>query len=234
MWNKIQKIYIWTNLVRPSTWQPWANTIAYYPLNSTTTVNDMSWNWHTLTATGMTYGTNYAIFPNNNSWWSYYSVTDLTFPSTFFIGCWCLRTSTTWNRVITPALWYVLTSRYCVIAITTNILITYTGSSDYGVSLPTDMNTDEWYYTYYTWTLSWSVTSWFIYPDWTHFSDTRTSSVPSSRPWTSWVIWTNWHPNYRSGDSWRWYMSDLIIEDKVWTQQDIEDYYNGTKANYWL
>lgn len=33
MWNKIQRIYIGTDLVRPK-WKPWANTIAYFPFSS--------------------------------------------------------------------------------------------------------------------------------------------------------------------------------------------------------
>ena len=32
----------------PERWQPWANTVAYYPLTSTTTVNDLSGNGYTL------------------------------------------------------------------------------------------------------------------------------------------------------------------------------------------
>jgi hypothetical protein len=45
------------------------------------------------------------------------------------------------------------------------------------------------------------------------------------------VIW-----NYRPWDKnpFIWYMSDFIIENKVRTTQEISDYYNQTKTNYWL
>ena len=31
-----------------------------------------------------------------------------------------------------------------------------------------------------------------------------------------------------------WYISDVIIENKAWSSQEIQDYYNLTKWNYWL
>lgn len=42
---KVKKIFLWSEQVWPEEgWKPWANTIAYYPLTSQTTVNDMSGN----------------------------------------------------------------------------------------------------------------------------------------------------------------------------------------------
>ena len=38
-------------------WQPWVNTLAYYPLDSINTVNDLSWNNHTLTNNWITFWT---------------------------------------------------------------------------------------------------------------------------------------------------------------------------------
>jgi hypothetical protein len=32
----------------------------------------------------------------------------------------------------------------------------------------------------------------------------------------------------------QWYLSNAIIEDRVWTAQEIAAYYNLTKSNYWL
>jgi hypothetical protein len=29
-------------------------------------------------------------------------------------------------------------------------------------------------------------------------------------------------------------LRELIWEDRVWTAQEISDYFNQTKANYWL
>ena len=48
MWNKIQRIYIGTNQVRPVyKWEPWANTVAYYKFVND--INDYSWNGYNLT-----------------------------------------------------------------------------------------------------------------------------------------------------------------------------------------
>lgn len=49
-------------------WQPWAKTIAYYPL--TTNANDTSWNNNDLTAdSSITYSSNWAYMPNSNYTW---------------------------------------------------------------------------------------------------------------------------------------------------------------------
>ena len=41
--------------------------------------------------------------------------------------------------------------------------------------------------------------------------------------------WTSSVDNFFNG-----YMSDVIIENKVRTAQEISDYYNATKSNYWI
>lgn len=54
----------------------------------------------------------------------------------------------------------------------------------------------------------------------------------------SWSVWYNtsviW--NYRPWDMnpFHWYMSDFILEKKAWTDQQREDYFNATKALYWV
>ena len=78
------------NLVyeEPREWKPWANTIAYYPLTSVSTVNDMSGNNKTLT--------NY----NNVQFWTYNGVD----------CCYCNGTNRLWNTSIsTSYIWQTST-----------------------------------------------------------------------------------------------------------------------------
>jgi hypothetical protein len=40
--------------------------------------------------------------------------------------------------------------------------------------------------------------------------------------------------NYNTNDNLKWYLSQFILEDKTRTAQEIADYYNQTKWNYWI
>jgi hypothetical protein len=70
--------------------------------------------------------------------------------------------------------------------------------------------------------------SWKIYLNWTDIT-TSTGS------WTMavWYAYTIWQQNNGS-TSYLWYMSELIVETKWWTPQEVSDYYNSTKSNYGL
>lgn len=105
----------------------------------------------------------------------------------------------------------------------------------------------------YVWTW-WS--SWDIINGSSVFSSTPNTRVHRvlTREWSSWKTYRNnvlfwsatgsgsvWYNteviwNYRPWDKnpFIWYMSDFIIENKVRTTQEISDYYNQTKTNYWL
>ena len=81
------------------------------------------------------------------------------------------------------------------------------------------------------WTMTYDNTVWAkFYRNWVYedsFSNTnnlRNDSLPT-------FIWaTNpYTDQYLDG-----YLSDVIIEDKARTAQEITDYYNFTKSNYWL
>ena len=88
---------------------------------------------------------------------------------------------------------------------------------------------------------SWTIGNWY------HVVGTQEgSTVKMYVNWT--LIWTKTRPSYSTPNWWRlWaqftaaaaakyvgYISNAILENKVWTAQEILDYYNQTKANYWL
>ena len=60
--------------------------------------------------------------------------------------------------------------------------------------------------------------------DWTNSS----ANVPSG---TGFAIGANYNHN---GNRWKGGVSELIVENKVRTDQEISDYYNLTKSTYWL
>lgn len=87
--------------------------------------------------------------------------------------------------------------------------------SSYGVGI------NWWHHLCISWTK--------IYVDWTNVttSEWRSGTYATWYPYTigRQNSWANWY---------EWYMSELILENRVWTATEISDYYNQTKANYWL
>jgi hypothetical protein len=56
------------------------------------------------------------------------------------------------------------------------------------------------------------------------------SHLTSSYSFTKILLWRqNSWTNY-----FQWNLSNCILEDRVWTAEEISDYYNSTKANYWI
>ena len=68
-----------------------------------------------------------------------------------------------------------------------------------------------------------------VYKDWT----VANSSIFVEQVlwWDGTAIWYNSFVNWRY---WLWYLSEIILENKVRTAQEIQDYYDQTKANYWI
>ena len=104
MWYKVNKIYVGTQQVRP-VWKPWSNTIAYYPLTSTTTVNDMSGNNRNLTNHSVSFNTydwvNCAYFNGSSQYLNQDSVNMWLFSGSLTVSSWIKGT---W--AITTSIWY--------------------------------------------------------------------------------------------------------------------------------
>jgi hypothetical protein len=213
--------------VRPKTRNPWANTIAYYPLTSTTTVNDISGNNRNLT----------------NNWvqfWEYDWVDCAYFnANSYLIKNWALFT---WNPTFTisfyakciwfqqyngRAYWFIGTGDWVKSfwqRIKSNVqwhkLQIWWWSNDRDTGYTVDNN---WHHIVF----KYSNGSGEVYVDWNSiYSGTWSPNIEDSKT----VIW--WNPN--PSDLFYWYISNFICESKLWTAQEIADYYNQTKANYWL
>ena len=204
-------------------WQPWINTIAYYPLNSTSTDTDQSWNNNNWTTTGtLTYGSNYCQFtsgnyitiPNIIPYWTnpftlsiWFNSPDVSGHQNWFYNQFNSNTDNSaiglfvyngWLRFWSK--WYYDWNYIVSISSNTwyNVIITYEGSI-----LTCYLNGTQVGIQYRT--------------------------ISSTTPDYNW-IWCG-------GEVWgRVYciaqLSEYIIENKTRTAQEAADYYDQTKWNY--
>ena len=209
-------------------WTPWSNTIAYYPLNWN--ANDESWNGNNGTASNITW----------DSWWDN--------------GCAYFN----WNSYINiPALTNTTTRTYsfwvkCASNASGDFLFTW-DNSDKNLTFMVSswkINTQMWK----SWI--WSPTRWITnnYSNATVWDNTWHHIVVTVNGGTyttyidgvqdnvcNWSYWTTpisvnrmWmHPNW-SSDKYTGYIDNMIIESKARTAQEVADYYNLIKYNYWL
>ena len=211
--------------------EPWANTVAYYPLTSTTTVNDMSGNNRNLTNNNVVFGTYqwvncwYFNARWSSTWYcwlynsSFYPWGSASFPIT--VNLWFLAS---WNstyhnpRLIWPILWAKEPNK--VVAWWYNgwdidWLMFNIWERTNAIFVLIDNN----HYTVYkNWVLQYEN----VYTD---------ISVWNSKYLVVWTREDNWTGYW---DKWDWWISNLILENKVRTADEVSAYYNQTKWNYWL
>ena len=241
-------VYIWTSGVlkndyigerKPFT--PWADTVAYYPFNWN--MNDSSWNNRNLSVAQWTF-TYWAL-----SWWAKYVQTNFNsyssqisnFPlnsnsatisfwmSFVYWTAWNWNTSSTYwasvfdlvwsNNVLRPVLSWL-----------------YNSSLRYWFWYINTVNQTEFYvpsvsesWHLYTIVCNWWTAS--IYIDWA-LRKTWTYTVQN---WYGFILNTvAWNSTQKRDYSSRDKLSELIFENRQWTAQEISNYYNLTKSNYWL
>ena len=213
-------------------WKPWANTIAYYPLTSTSTVNDMSGNNLTLTNNWATFWVYQWVDSSYLNWnMYYYGISDL---QAFTLNCWyCLRNMSEhyylffwmkmWTGVNTDnwfQLWetngrpwgygfwvqYMLNNNH-------NSVNVWTSSADYSTI-----------WTWYNWVVTYDWTTIRVYQNWV-LKNSRATAISGTK--NTIFIW------YNSTNS-QVNLSNAIVENKVWTDTEILSYYNQTKSQYWI
>jgi hypothetical protein len=218
-------------------WTPWANTVAYRPLTETTTMYDQSWNNYNLTKTddgSFTTLWNVSCFYNGWSSIGYFTLNSAPkIPSGN-----ADRTILLWAR---PSSYSSSYSRY---------FLDYGGSSA-GTAVYLTINTSKKYYASVsskgiTWntmpTNAWSLmtfvssgNTFYLYANgelqWSNSNATiNTTAVSSSYPFSLMGQNTSTSTNYQV----RWYLSEVIIEDRAWTATEIANYFNNNKEKYWL
>lgn len=219
-------VYIWND-----TWLPNKDTIAYYPLNATTTVNDMSGNSKTLTNNNVTFWTyNWVDCANFSGSQSLYRSESLfTWSSTFTVSFWYRRTWTYANHQNIFSVW---TANW-----TNNFLIWLS----YQTSWASDWTLMIWWWNN-------DRITWYVVPqdEWLHIVYVHTNwtikvYVNSSLKYTGTVSFNiqAWYTGIGCWISYTtqpiiWNMSELIVENKGWGDDEITSYYNQTKSQYWI
>ena len=205
-------------------WKPWVNTVAYFPFD--TDFKDYSWNWHDLT----------------NNWW-------VAIESVDWITCANFKDqSPYWLSRID---WSIITSWPYTYLAWLNM-----DSSSWTENPRMFAWKDNWFIIWnrerggWIYPGYWSNT-WVPYSAWWHLvcivGDSSNGSYESYKDWVylnSWtwttggrtwlVLWTN-EGNFSSAlDKFIGQMSRVIFENKKRTAQEIADYYDLTKWDYWI
>lgn len=205
-------------------WKPWANTIAYYPLTSTSTVNDMSGNNRTLTNQwSVTFSdTDWAILNSNSK--------RLPFPSSFnmwtviTVSVWVKHTTTNALRILSD--WSGVAPRIIFGIEQWALFCHMWNGSSWEVwknIVSSSINTWE----YYVLVKNWATCTY--YKNWTLLSSHTYAYNPSiwwAENGNEYCIWMN--------EWWTNNIKDYIIENRIWTSEQVANYYNSTKSNYWL
>ena len=207
-------------------WKPWANTLLYMPLNWDTkdevSGNNGTWSWNTQYQTLSSW-----LKVANCDTWSYILTPSISMNTALTLNVWMYHIS--WDAIVRCD-WQENPRNFYQSAISP------TGAW-WG-----------WYYgsTYYWWGLDWTnwwknivltCWSWWIdvYVNWTNIYHNWNIT---SFVWKTQQRWINVDQSKNVWASWRipwsWYYSNIIVENKVRTAQEISDYYNLTKSNYWL
>ena len=223
-------------------WQPWVNTMAYRPLTSD--VNDASGNGHNWTNLWVTFASWQAT---ENVWYfngsSYISVphsTDFFGSGVFTISLWFKNTalgSVAWDFV---GKWWDAQAN----TVLTRIHYRSDIRDIFNFSTKSSSNQDS------------SVqinNAWFLTGDWIHLVCTfnngisvvyknNTEIMSGDHSSYTFNFWNNTNPlfignsmNADGTSQWyffNWYMSNVIIENKARTAQEIADYYDLTKSLY--
>ena len=208
-------------------WQPWENTLLYLPFS--TDLNDHSGNSH------------------NPSTYSSASITTLNGVKCCYFndGAMQIPQFTTFNHSFTISLWYNITNVYgaqianqwqagssklmslWLQAQRGRIGLGFYGNDYETTTVPA---TNTWVHIVATFNRDNNY--WVIYYNWNSIGS-HTYSTPNVQSWI-FYIWPN--AEAPSNTTWRMrgYVSNYIVEDKARTEQEITDYYNQTKWNYWL
>ena len=219
----------------PEQWKPWANTIAYYPLNWD--ANDYSWNSRNLTNNGVTFNTSLASW-QKVAYFSW-SSTNLSLigqnisTSAITLSMW-LNKSRNSNEEIFMEILGANVNDFIIQSTNSNI-----GNMWLSWWIDSNNNSSLWYNNtgISNWTRRHIVavldSNWCrLYQNWQKLSLTYSRWSESLALWTR--AFTQFYLWWRSWVFWQWYISEAIYENKARTAQEISDYYNQTKANYGL
>lgn len=230
----ISKVFLWDTKIRPShtptPWYPWANTIAYYKFNWN--LNDELWNYNWSWAWTSAYynisANKQAIELGRINTGNISTPLNIAPNTVLFYMRWIDLNATSqdrrqliWQTTDFEQNWRNFRAIPTQYNSTTILWNWFLPSTNYKYTNTSIVDTNWHLFTITNWDNSVK-----LYCDWVLLN-----TVSWSLSATSWLaIWWNGGWWYRANI----YMADLILESKVRTDQEILDYYNQTKANYWL
>ena len=241
VWDtQISKVFVWDTKVRPSGWQPWADTLLYLPLESDFV--DQSWQATTrvFTTNWLSYTTVWWV-PSVHiwtTWWAklttpYPLQSDITKPLTISLLIYITNTNNR-NFLDTAAENYErlsLIMRDWKLKFTTWEFIWY--SDTYYANLAHTIPTNQ--RVYITCTVSTTATKMFVngqeVESWNGWRYPR-SCWGRSRDKTQWIFCTREVSSYASWLNWN--ARELILEQVEWTAQEVANYYDRIKAKLWI
>lgn len=229
MWYKLKRIMIRPQgverQIRPSGWwgwQPWANTLAYYQFNDDLT--DSSWNWNNFSWTPYWYDTwiEWDALQNYTPW----GAVDLTanvaplwwaFALAFWIS---LNNSQTLQRIFTFGSSNSTDIQFEFYNAFSGFQI-YNNGNSARLAFPfTQPSVWDWHSFVITWD---GVNQIEVYIDWTQVSPYVSYNPTFWYPLNSNIrIWVYGYGSYDNS------IDELVIEDKHWSQTDVDAYL----ANY--
>lgn len=209
----------WTFIKWPDTKrEPWTNTLFYLPFSWN--YNDYTWKTVTLTWTEMTY-------PTTTSWeqysqWVSWTNLQCTTVSGFWwdctVSCRINITSENVGRTIFTYWdgWYSWAWYWLTIKSSRRLYVYRRWGSWYPIDTGVDIPSETWTNIIVTH----ADRNTLIYINWVQASS---NTFNYDLRWSTINIW-----------SMVWSFDELILENRVWTADEISSYYSNTKVNYWI
>lgn len=228
-----KKIYI---RVDQQWWQPWANTLVYYNINdndTATTVYDLSWNNNDV-SWSMTYWTDTNAWKVFLSWRPSRSIINFGNEYTFISWAyytsisWCIFSNWAWSSSFATNgffAWYEVSW----VGVNNMSGFAWWNTTDPVKRVVTQAVVPLNQWTMYAYTRD-SSGNLKIYLNWTLDNTATFATNPEYKNTTTFMLgWWWWWWNNMSGK-----IKTLIWENRTRTGTEISDYYNLTKADFWL
>lgn len=209
--------------------KPWVNTVAYFPFDSQYQFNDATWNFTPSSSSGVSITTLNGIecaYNSNANGYATFSKNFSTWNNAFTWSVRVYRTSNSPEWQVISSTWQWRGTNAKVMWFHYKNLFFWGWSNDTYDTIEWPLN--QWFN--FIWTFDWS-TSKCYYNATLVKTKSQTYSASSNN-------YASLFDQRIQGTSWGkwffWYMKDLIMEDTVWTQEEITKYVNKMKKQFWI
>jgi hypothetical protein len=202
---------------------PWSNTLLYLPM--TDDLLDHSWKSVTVTNNGVSISSWTWYF--NGSWYLSIPTADNILWNVFTISWyWKVSARPTYSAIFATR---NSTSWWLTVQYEWTHLFASTATNNWDLIAVGNIFTKNNVWENYV--LVRKVTNWELYKNWVKVWTATSWNWNIIQSWSASFIWRN---GADSATNITWYIGQFIIENRAWTAQEVSDYYNQTKSNYWL